>query len=82
MRTAQTAPLYECVPPQLHAGTERIVSFLTEELVRRGHDVMLFASGGFTLQRRNDNRQPSAVGPVSAARASDWRQRRMRCPSS
>ena len=54
MRTAQTAPLYECVPPQLHSGTERIVSFLTEELVRRGHDVPLLASGGFTLQRRND----------------------------
>jgi glycosyltransferase involved in cell wall biosynthesis len=45
MRIAQIAPLYECVPPKLYGGTERIVSYLTEELVRQGHDVMLFASG-------------------------------------
>jgi glycosyltransferase involved in cell wall biosynthesis len=45
MRIAQVAPLYESVPPQLYGGTERVVSFLTEELVRRGHDVTLFASG-------------------------------------
>src|SRR6476646_3766419 len=46
MRIAQVAPLYECVPPKLYGGTERIVSYLTEELVRHGHDVTLFASGG------------------------------------
>jgi glycosyltransferase involved in cell wall biosynthesis len=45
MRIAQVAPLYECVPPKLYGGTERIVSYLTEELVRHGHDVTLFASG-------------------------------------
>ena len=45
MRIAQVAPLYESVPPRLYGGTERIVSFLTEELVARGHDVTLFASG-------------------------------------
>src|SRR3712207_6002706 len=45
MRIAQVAPLYEAVPPQLYGGTERIVSFLTEGLVRRGHQVTLFASG-------------------------------------
>jgi glycosyltransferase involved in cell wall biosynthesis len=45
MKIAQIAPLYESVPPKLYGGTERIVSFLTEELVRQGHDVTLFASG-------------------------------------
>ena len=45
MRIAQVAPLYESVPPSLYGGTERIVSHLTEELVRQGHDVWLFASG-------------------------------------
>ena len=45
MRIAQIAPLYERVPPKLYGGTERIVSYLTEELVRQGHDVTLFASG-------------------------------------
>jgi glycosyltransferase involved in cell wall biosynthesis len=45
MRIAQVAPLYEPVPPKLYGGTERVVSALTEELVRRGHDVTLFASG-------------------------------------
>jgi hypothetical protein len=45
MRIAQIAPLHESVPPNLYGGTERVVSFLTEELVRQGHDVTLFASG-------------------------------------
>src|SRR5215813_3834318 len=45
LRIAQVAPLYESVPPQLYGGTERIVSYLTEELVAAGHDVTLFASG-------------------------------------
>ncbi|MFO7173261.1 MAG: glycosyltransferase family 4 protein [Bacillota bacterium] len=45
MRIAQVAPLYESVPPRLYGGTERVVSYLTEELVRRGHEVTLFASG-------------------------------------
>lgn len=45
MRIAQVAPLYESVPPRLYGGTERVVSHLTEELVRTGHRVTLFASG-------------------------------------
>lgn len=45
MRIAQVAPLYESVPPKLYGGTERVVSYLTEELVHQGHDVTLFASG-------------------------------------
>ena len=45
MKIAQVAPLYESVPPKFYGGTERVVSYLTEELVRMGHDVTLFASG-------------------------------------
>ena len=45
MKIAQIAPLAESVPPQLYGGTERVVSNLTEELVRQGHEVTLFASG-------------------------------------
>ena len=45
MRIAQVAPLYESVPPAKYGGTERVVSWLTEELVSLGHDVTLFASG-------------------------------------
>jgi glycosyltransferase involved in cell wall biosynthesis len=45
MRIAQVSPLFERVPPTLYGGTERVVSYLTEELVRLGHDVTLFASG-------------------------------------
>src|SRR6267378_7439466 len=45
MRIAQVAPLIESVPPKHYGGTERIVSYLTEELVRAGHNVTLFASG-------------------------------------
>ncbi len=45
MKIAQIAPLMESVPPRLYGGSERIVSYLTDELVRAGHDVTLFASG-------------------------------------
>lgn len=45
MRIAQIAPLIESVPPKLYGGTERVVAYLTEELIRQGHDVTLFASG-------------------------------------
>ena len=45
MRIAQIAPLYESVPPRLYGGTERVVAHLSDELIRRGHDVVLFASG-------------------------------------
>jgi glycosyltransferase involved in cell wall biosynthesis len=45
MRIAQIAPLIESVPPRFYGGTERVVSYLTEDLVAQGHDVTLFASG-------------------------------------
>jgi len=50
MRIAQVAPLFESVPPKSYGGTERIVSYLTEELVELGHDVTLFASGDSVTQ--------------------------------
>ncbi len=52
LRIAQVAPLFESVPPRLYGGTERVVSYLTEELVRLGHDVTLFASGDSTTRAR------------------------------
>ncbi len=52
MKIAQVAPLYESVPPKLYGGTERVVSWLTEELVRQGHDVTLFASGDSVTSAR------------------------------
>ena len=45
MKIAQVSPLYESCPPRLYGGTERIVYYLTEELIRLGHEVTLFASG-------------------------------------
>ena len=45
MKIAQIAPLIESVPPRLYGGTERVVSYLTEDLVAQGHEVTLFASG-------------------------------------
>jgi glycosyltransferase involved in cell wall biosynthesis len=56
MRIAQVAPLYEAVPPLLYGGTERVVSYLTEQLVTQGHDVVLFASG--------DSRTTAQLMPV------------------
>src|SRR5881396_1095112 len=52
MRIAQVAPLWESVPPKRYGGTERIVSYLTEVLVRLGHDVTLFASGDSVTSAR------------------------------
>ena len=45
MKIAQVSPLYESVPPEQYGGTERVVSYLTEELINQGHEVTLFASG-------------------------------------
>lgn len=45
LRIAIVSPLFESVPPRLYGGTERVVSYLTEELVQQGHDVVLYASG-------------------------------------
>src|SRR5215470_18510440 len=61
MRIAQVAPLYESVPPQLYGGTERVVSYLTEELVRLGHDVTLFASGDSVTRARLEAACPRAL---------------------
>ena len=52
MKIAQIAPLIESVPPRFYGGTERIVSYLTEELIRLGHDVTLFASGDSVTSAR------------------------------
>ena len=52
MKIAQISPLMESCPPQLYGGTERVVSYLTEELVRQGHDVTLFASGNSITSAR------------------------------
>jgi glycosyltransferase involved in cell wall biosynthesis len=52
MRIAQIAPLFETVPPVRYGGTERVVSWLTEALVSRGHDVTLFASGDSSTRAR------------------------------
>src|ERR1700746_3561249 len=59
MRIAQVSPLYESCPPQLYGGTEQVVSYLTEELVRQGHEVTLFASG--------DSQTGAALIPCSEA---------------
>src|SRR5690349_14269610 len=52
MRIAQLAPPLESVPPAGYGGTERVIHTLTEELVRRGHDVTLFAPGDSTTSAR------------------------------
>jgi len=52
MRIAQVAPLFESVPPKYYGGTERVVSYLTEELVHQGHEVTLFASGDSVTKAR------------------------------
>jgi glycosyltransferase involved in cell wall biosynthesis len=72
MRIAQVAPLVESVPPQLYGGTERIVSYLTEELVRQGHQVTLFASGDsvtsaelVAVRQRSLRLDPDVVDPLA-----------------
>lgn len=61
MRIAQVAPLTESVPPQLYGGTERVVAFLTDELVRQGHEVTLFASGDSQTAARLVAAWPAAL---------------------
>ena len=61
MNIAQVAPLWESVPPKLYGGTERIVSYVTEELVRMGHDVTLFASGDSETAARLEAICPQAL---------------------
>jgi glycosyltransferase involved in cell wall biosynthesis len=61
MRIAQVAPLTEAIPPKLYGGTERVVSWLTEELVALGHDVTLFASGDSRTKARLEPIWPRAL---------------------
>lgn len=73
MRIAQIAPLFESVPPQLYGGTERVVSAVTEQLVRRGHEVTLFASADSQTSARlvpmwpcASRLDPNSVDPIAA----------------
>jgi glycosyltransferase involved in cell wall biosynthesis len=61
LRIAQVAPLHESVPPRLYGGTERVVSYLTDALVRSGHDVTLFASGDSETAARLEAMCPTAL---------------------
>ena len=61
MRIAQVAPLTEAVPPRLYGGTERVVHWLTEELVALGHDVTLFASGDSRTSAKLEATWPKAL---------------------
>ena len=61
MRIAQISPLIESTPPKLYGGTERMVSWLTEELVRQGHDVTLFASGDSVTDAKLEACCPEAL---------------------
>src|SRR5579883_3197032 len=61
MRIAQIAPLTEAIPPKLYGGTERVVSWLTEELVAMGHDVTLFASGDSITSAKLEPIWPTAL---------------------
>ena len=61
MRVAQVAPLTEAVPPKLYGGTERVVSWITEELVSMGHEVTLFASGDSVTSAKLEAVWPRAL---------------------
>jgi glycosyltransferase involved in cell wall biosynthesis len=68
MRIAQVAPLTEAVPPRLYGGTERVVHWLTEELVVLGNDVTLFASGDSQTSAKLDATWPKALRLDGAVR--------------
>jgi glycosyltransferase involved in cell wall biosynthesis len=68
MRIAQIAPLTEAIPPSLYGGTERVVSWITEELVALGHDVTLFASGDSRTAAQLDPIWPRALRLDEAVR--------------
>ena len=76
MRIAQVAPLYESVPPEAYGGTQRVISYLTEELVRLGHQVTLLASGDSRTSGVDSDLPPRPVarrdgeGHADASRAS------------
>src|SRR5437879_3990282 len=64
LRIAQVAPLYESVPPKLYGGTERVVAYLTEELIRRGHEVTLFAAGDSTATATIEATHPKSLRAI------------------
>src|ERR1041384_722720 len=68
MHIAQVAPLTEAIPPKLYGGTERVVHWLTEELVTLGHDVTLFASGDSQTSAKLDATWPKALRLDGAVR--------------
>jgi glycosyltransferase involved in cell wall biosynthesis len=68
MRIAQVAPLTEAIPPKLYGGTERVISWLTDELVTLGHDVTLFASGDSHTSARLESVWPRALRLDGAVR--------------
>ena len=68
MRIAQIAPLTEAIPPKLYGGTERVISWLTEELVALGHDVTLFASGDSHTSAKLESAWPRALRLDGAVR--------------
>src|SRR5947199_479159 len=61
MKIAQISPLMEAVPPKLYGGTERIVSYLADELANMGHEVTLFASGDSITEARLEAVWPRAL---------------------
>jgi glycosyltransferase involved in cell wall biosynthesis len=61
MHIAQVAPLTEAIPPKLYGGTERVVSWLTEELIALGHEITLFASGDSVTKARLDATWPRSL---------------------
>ena len=68
MHVAQIAPLTEAIPPKLYGGTERVVSWLTEELIALGHEVTLFASGDSVTEATLEPVWPCALRLDSAMR--------------
>ena len=68
MHIAQIAPLTEAIPPKLYGGTERVVSWLTEELIALGHDVTLFASGDSQTSAKLEAVWPRALRLDGAVR--------------
>jgi glycosyltransferase involved in cell wall biosynthesis len=68
MHIAQVAPLTEAVPPKLYGGTERVISWLTEELIALGHEVTLFASGDSVTSAKLEAMWPRALRLDGAVR--------------
>src|SRR5258708_28066134 len=72
MHIAQVAPLTEAIPPKLYGGTERVVHWLTEGLVARGHEVTLFASGDSCTSARLVPGAPAALRLGGVRDPSPW----------